>query len=108
MIIGQRKQIETSLAGRAPRFSPELAQRILALDATNVTAQEIRDVLAHAPAPRVVNIHGGVARVIPCMVSFAEFLIGMGYPAVSLTNPSDGTYSFSCYESSEKIAGVIV
>ena len=31
----------------------------------------------------------------------------MGYPAGSLTNPSDGTYSFSCYESSEKIAGVI-
>jgi hypothetical protein len=41
------------------------------------------------------------------MVSFSEFLIGMGYPAASLTNPADGTYSFSCYERSEKIAGAI-
>jgi len=55
----------------------------------------------------VINIHGGIASVIPRMVSFSEFLIGMGYPAISLTNPSDGTYSFSCYESSEKIAGAI-
>jgi len=101
------RQVESAFAGRAPRFSPALERRILALDPTNVTAQDIRDVLAHAPAPRVVNIHGGLAKVIPCMVSFSEFLIGMGYPAVSLTNPSDGTYSFSCYESSEKIAGAI-
>ena len=98
--------VEQALAGRAARFAPELAPRILALDATNVTAQDVREVLAHAPAPRVLNIHGGVARVIPRMVDFSEFLIGMGYPAASLTNPSDGTYSFSCYESGEKIAGV--
>ena len=63
--------------------------------------------MAGMPAPHFFNIHGGMARVIPRMVRFSEFLIGMGYPAISLTNPSDGTYSFSCYESSEKIAGVI-
>lgn len=101
------RQAERAFAGGAPRFSPELAQRILALNPTNVTAQDVREVLAHAPAPRVINIHGGIARVIPRMESFSEFLMGMGYPAVSLTNPSDGTYSFSCYESSAKIAGVI-
>jgi hypothetical protein len=33
--------------------------------------------------------------------------MGMGYPAASLTNPTDGTYSFSCYESSDKVAGVV-
>ena len=33
--------------------------------------------------------------------------MGMGYPGASITNPGDGTYTFSCYESSEKIAGVI-
>jgi len=71
----------------------------------NVTAQDVQEVLSHAPAPRVVNIHGGVARVIPRMVSFSEFLIGMGYPAVSLTNPSDGTYSFSCYETAKESRG---
>lgn len=99
-------QIELACVRRDVQLPGELEDRILALDATNVTAQEVRDVLAHAPAPRVINIHGGIAKVIPRMVSFSEFLVGMGYPAISLTNPSDGTYSFSCYDSSEKIAGV--
>jgi hypothetical protein len=101
------RQAEGAFTGAPPTSSPQLEDRILSLNPTNVTAQDVRDVLSHAPAPRVVNIHGGEARVIPRMVSFSEFLIGMGYPAVSLTNPSDGTYSFSCYESSEKIAGAI-
>ena len=101
------RQVESAFAHRPPRLSRELEDKILALDPANVTAQDVRDVLSHAPAPRVVNIHGGLARVVPRMVSFSEFLIGMGYPAVSLTNPSDGTYSFSCYESSERIAGAI-
>ncbi len=101
------RQLESTFAGRAPRLSPELQARILALNPTEVTAQDVREVLSHAPAPRVVNIHGGLASVIPRMVSFSEFLIGMGYPASSVTNPSDGTYSFSCLESSKKIAGVI-
>jgi hypothetical protein len=30
----------------------------------------------------------------------------MGYPEASIRNPADGTCSFSCYESSAKIAGV--
>ena len=100
-------QIELTSVRHQVRLSHELEDRILALDPINVTAQDVRDVLSHVPAPRVINIHGGIAKVIPRMVSFSEFLIGMGYPAISLTNPSDGTYSFSCYESSEKIAGVI-
>jgi hypothetical protein len=100
-------QAESAYTGRDRRLSPELEARILALDPTQVTAQDVREVLAHAPAPRIINIHGGVARVIPDMVSFSEFLIGVGYPAGSLTNPNDGTYSFSCYESSERIAGMI-
>jgi hypothetical protein len=101
------RELENALAARTSRFSPELEEKILALNPTNVTAQDVRDVLSQVPAPRVVNVHGGKARVISCMVSFSEFLIGMGYPAGSLTNPSDGTYSFSCYESSRKIAGAI-
>lgn len=103
----RRQQLENSFACRLPRFSPELRNEVLALNPTNVTSQDVREVLSQVPAPRVVNIHGGVAKVIPRMVSFSEFLMGMGYPAGSLTNPSDGTYSFSCYESSRKIAGVI-
>ena len=101
------REAESVYAGHVHRLSPELEDRILALDPTQVTDRDIREVLAYAPAPRVINIHGGVARVIPHMVSFSQFLIGMGYPAGSLTNPNDGTYSFSCYESSERIAGMI-
>jgi hypothetical protein len=101
------RQLENTFSSRPARLSLALESRILALDPNQVTAQDITEVLSHAPAPRVINIHGGEARVIPRMVSFSEFLIGMGYPAFSLTNPSDGTYSFSCYESSKKIAGAI-
>ena len=101
------RQAEGAFTGNAWRLPPDIEEQILVLNPTNVTVQDVQEVLSHAPAPRVVNIHGGVARVIPRMVSFSEFLIGMGYPAVSLTNPSDGTYSFSCYESSDRIAGAI-
>jgi len=101
------RQAEGAFTGAAPQLPPQIEEKILGLNPTHVSAEEIRDVLSHAPAPRVINIHGGLARVIPRMVSFSEFLIGMGYPAASLTNPSDGTYSFSCYENSEKLAGVI-
>ena len=100
-------QIELTSVRHEVRLPREIEDRILALDPTNVTAQDVGGILSLSPAPRVVNIHGGLAKVIPRMVSFSEFLIGMGYPTISLTNPSDGTYSFSCYESSEKIAGVI-
>jgi hypothetical protein len=72
-----------------------------------VTATEIKEVLSQAPAPRIINIHGGVFPVHTRMISFSEFLVGMGYPRSSITNPCDGTYTFSCYESSEKVAGVI-
>jgi hypothetical protein len=100
-------QAQGAYTGHQRRLSPELEERILALDPAQVTAQDVREVLAHGPAPRIINIHGGVARVIPHTVSFSQFLIGLGYPAGSLTNPNDGTYSFSCYESSERIAGMI-
>jgi pimeloyl-ACP methyl ester carboxylesterase len=107
MDANRLRQAERQFAGGGPRIAPELAAKILALNPTNVSTREVQEVLRHAPAPRVVKIHGGIASVIPRMVSFSEFLIGMGYPASSLTNPSDGTYSFSCYESADKIAGVI-
>ncbi len=96
-----------SLPKGAPSLPPDLAARVRALDPSQVTTRDVHEVLSKLPAPRVINIHGGIASVIPRMVSFSQFLIGMGYPASSLTNLSDGTYSFSCYESADKIAGVI-
>jgi hypothetical protein len=88
-------------------LSPQVENQILALDPGHVTGKDIEEVLAHAPAPRMICFHGGVPFVIPIMVSFCDFLAGMGYPRQSLTNPADGTYTYSCYESSEMIAGMM-
>jgi hypothetical protein len=81
--------------------------RILALNPERVTEQDIVETLSGAPAPRIINIHGGNRQVIKRMVSFSDFLMGMGYPGASITNPADGTYTFSCYESSRKVVGAI-
>jgi len=101
------QQIEQAKVRREFKPGAETRQKILALDPEHVTEQEIRKVLSRAPAPRIINIHGGIYPVHRRMISFSEFLIGMGYPASSITNPGDGTYTFSCYESSKMIAGVI-
>lgn len=101
------RQVQAELLPGKPALSPELAEQILALNPDAVSAGDIEMVLARAPAPRIILIHGGVGTVIDEMQSFAEFLMGMGYPGSSLTNPGDGTYTFSCYESSEKIAGAL-
>jgi len=90
-----------------PKLARALEDQILALNPEAVTARDVADVLARAPAPQIILIHGGLASVIDEMVSFSEFLQGMGYPGVNLTNAGDGTYTFSCYEDSDMIAGVI-
>ncbi|MFO1511783.1 MAG: hypothetical protein U1F83_02540 [Verrucomicrobiota bacterium] len=87
--------------------SPELEHRILALDPEHVSEAEVRETLAQAPAPRVICIHGGIVPVQRSMISFGEFLIEMGYPGASVTNPSDGTFTFSCYEDADMITGQI-
>jgi hypothetical protein len=101
------RQVEYAFVRRGFALSPETQQKILALDPEHVSEADIRGVLSEAPAPRIINIHGGVYPVHCRMIAFAQFLVGMGYPAASLYNPGDGTCTMSCYESSEKIAGVI-
>jgi pimeloyl-ACP methyl ester carboxylesterase len=103
----QAQLLENSISHRASGLSREQEDRILALDPDHVTAAEVRTVLKGAPAPQLINIHGGFASVIKYMVSFGDFLIGMGYPESSIRNAADGTYTFSCYEDSEMIAGMI-
>src|SRR2546426_5634640 len=44
--------------------------------------------LFRSPAPRIINIHGGIAPVQLRMVSFSEFLVGMGYPRSSIDRKS--------------------
>jgi hypothetical protein len=90
-----------------PTLSSELEDKILALDPFHVSEKDIREVLSQAPAPRIINIHGGIYTVRFRMVSFSQFLIGMGYPAFAITNAADGTYDFSCYESSDMLTGMM-
>jgi hypothetical protein len=101
------KDFEQTLFRREFTPSQETRERILALDPEHLSEKEIRELLSQAPAPKIINIHGGIYPVHRRMIAFSEFLIGMGYPAASITNPGDGTYTFSCYESSDTIAGMI-
>lgn len=100
------RQVELSSRPGNSWSTPELEDRILALNPMQVSDRDVRDVLAHAPAPRIISIHGGVYPVHRWMISFCHFLVGMGYPETSVRHLGDGTYTFSCYESSKKIAGM--
>ncbi len=101
------EQIEDNFGLKAYALSPEIEDRILGLDPEHVTGKDIRETLSNAPAPRIINIHGGIYPQIEYLTSFSRFLVGMGYPEASIRNPGDGTWSFSCYESADLIAGMI-
>src|SRR6266568_7918200 len=79
--------------------------RILALDPERISEADVRTILASAPAPRIVLVHGGVVGVYLLMESFAKFLVGMGYPEAQIRDPYDGAYSQNPYGSSERLAG---
>jgi hypothetical protein len=85
----------------------DVEDKILALDPESISEKEIKDILSQAPAPRIINIHGGVYPVYLAMTSFSKFLIFMGYPGDKIRIPADGSYSYSCYEDSRKLAGYI-
>ena len=88
-------------------LAPGLEEKILALDPERITAADVRDVLSQAPAPRIINIHGGIVNVYLQMVSFSDFLTGMGYPLKSVRGPGEGAYSYTCYDDSKKLAGLV-
>jgi len=95
---------------RSVALDPALEERILALDPDHVMAADVRDALAEAPAPRIVLIHGGIYPVYLAMSSFAQFLIGMGYPEKELRRPDnvlDSFYSYSPYQDSRELAGIV-
>jgi hypothetical protein len=79
--------------------------RVLALDPEHISAADVRDVLAHAPAPRIISLQGSLAWVT--MQPFAEFLVAMGYPEAQLRNPANGTLSYSSFVDSETVAGTL-
>jgi hypothetical protein len=90
---------------RALALDAALEDRILALDPDRISESDLRSTLAAAPAPRIILVHGGVYPVHLAMESFAEFLIGMGYPERQLRDPGDGRWSYSPYAPSQPLAG---
>jgi hypothetical protein len=88
-----------------PALDPVLEQRLLALDPQRIADADVREVLARAPAPRIIALQGSVP--IVTMRPFAEFLIAMGYPAERLRNPRDGRLTYSSYLDSRALAGML-
>ena len=84
-------------------IDPAIAPKLRALDCTNVSGIEVRDVLAKVPAPRVVLLQGSVPLVT--MEPFARFLAGMGYPEARMRDPGDGQFSESSFMAGEVLAG---
>jgi len=84
-----------------------LEDRILALDPERITEDDVRTTLAAAPAPRIILLHGGVYPVYLAMVSFGRFLIEMGYPDAKIRDPGDRRWSYSPYQDSAQIAGLV-
>ena len=79
--------------------------RVLALDPATISAADVRDVLAHAPAPRIINLQGSVALIT--MEPFAQYLVAMGYPESRLKDPRDGSLSQSSFADSAQLAGTV-
>lgn len=86
-------------------LDPTTEDRLLALDPERISPEEVREVLARAPAPRIIGLQGSIP--IVTMAPFAEFLIAMGYPAERLRNPRDGSYTYSSFTDSLEVAGAL-
>ncbi len=84
-----------------------LQDRLLALDPTHITDEDVRQVLAKGPTPRMILIHGGVYPVHLLMESFGRFLVGMGYPESRIRDPRDGSWSYSPYMTTEQLDGLV-
>jgi hypothetical protein len=83
-----------------------LEDRILALDPEHLNAADVAT-LAQGPTPRIFLLHGGVYPVHLAMESFGEFLAGMGYPEARIRDPGNGEWSYSPYDASERLAGLV-
>jgi hypothetical protein len=101
-------------AGRAaieipapPKVDTAVENRILALDPEHITEHDVRTTLELGPSPRIFLVHGGLYGTHLLMMSFAKFLIGMGYPEAQIRDPSDGAYSQNPFGSSARLAGEI-
>ena len=89
----------------APPPASAASEPLAELDCEQLSPRDIRDVLATAPAPRIIAISGSFNAV--SMDPFARFLVAMGYPAERIRNPADGAWSYASSESSARVAGMI-
>lgn len=83
-----------------------VAEQILAMDPERVSAADV-DVLKKGPAPRIILLHGGIYPVHLIMMSFGRFLTGMGYPESQIRDPGDREWSYSPYQDSTDITGLV-
>ena len=83
-----------------------LDDRILALDPEHISSDDVRT-LAKGPAPRIILLHGGIYPVHLLMVSFGRFLVGMGYPEGQIRDPGNRDWSYSPYQESAELAGLV-
>jgi hypothetical protein len=102
---GPRQLVQPVARTQSFQLDAGQENRILALDPERISEADVRTTLALAPAPRIVLVHGGVVGVYLLMESFANFLVGMGYPEAKIRDPHDGAYSQNPYGSSERLAG---
>jgi hypothetical protein len=89
---------------RAP-IDAAAEERLLALIPERISERDVRDVLARAPAPRIINLEGSVPVVT--MAPFAEFLIAMGYPEERIRDPNSGALSYNSSIDARRLAGAI-
>jgi len=89
-----------------PAMDRATEDRLLALDPEHLSADDVR-LLASGPTPRIILLHGGIFPVYLLMQSFGEFLTGMGYPEAQIRDPGNGDWSYSPYEDSAQIAGLV-
>src|SRR5262249_24424233 len=81
------------------------ADALASLDCDRLSSRDIHEVLATAPAPRIIAISGSFNAV--SMDPFARLLVAMGYPAERIKNPAGGAWSYSSAGSSARLAGMI-
>jgi hypothetical protein len=82
-----------------------LAARILALDPVHISDLDVREILANAPAPRIIALSGSLGLVT--MEPFARFLAAMGYPEERIRDPANGEWSYSSFGDSTALAGTL-
>ena len=80
-------------------------ERLLALVPERISERDVREVLARAPAPRIINLEGSLPVVT--MAPFAEFLVAMGYPEERIRDPNGGALAYSSSIDARRLAGAM-